>query len=304
MRTPGGVAAGEEQAVDALRRAGPRRPRRRRPAACITFGGTPAAVQQARDVQPRQRGVFRRLVEHGVAGQQRRHDDVAADEVRIVPGRDVGHHAERHVRDLLVHAAVVEHMLVAHRGLDLFDEEIDARQQAVELVARLADRLADLLASGCGPAFPARRRPAGAKALRSRPGARPAASPPSPAARRARPRPWPPPMPASSAGEFGDLLAGGGVDGSLRVAVMALRRGACRVEEVVQDRRVVDQRAVGRVVKFGMPLHRRDEARRRAQRIGLDHAVVGATRLDPKPGARSLMPWWCTLLTVARGTPG
>ena len=45
--------------------------------------------------QPGQRRELRRLVEHRVAGQQRRHEHVAADEVRVVPGRDVGDDAER-----------------------------------------------------------------------------------------------------------------------------------------------------------------------------------------------------------------
>ena len=47
-------------------------------------------VQQPRDLQAGQGGELRRLVEHRVARQQRRHEDVAADELGVVPGRDVG----------------------------------------------------------------------------------------------------------------------------------------------------------------------------------------------------------------------
>ena len=46
-------------------------------------------------MQARQGRELRRLVEHRVAGEQRRNEDVAADEVGVVPGRDVGDDAER-----------------------------------------------------------------------------------------------------------------------------------------------------------------------------------------------------------------
>ena len=57
-------------------------------------------------VEPGQRRVLRRLVQHGVAGEQRGDEDVGADEVRIVPGRDVADDADRLVADLLLDAAV------------------------------------------------------------------------------------------------------------------------------------------------------------------------------------------------------
>ena len=68
-------------------------------------------MQQAGHGQPGQGGVFGRLVQHGVAGQQRRHEHVATHKPGVVPGRDVGHHAQRRVLDLLGHAAVGEHRL-------------------------------------------------------------------------------------------------------------------------------------------------------------------------------------------------
>ena len=68
-------------------------------------------MQQARHRQPGQGGVFGSFVQHGVAGQQRRDEDVAADKPGIVPGRDVRHQPERRVLDSLGHAAFVEHGL-------------------------------------------------------------------------------------------------------------------------------------------------------------------------------------------------
>ena len=71
----------------------------------------------------------------------------------------------------------------------LFEEEVDARQQAVELVARLADRLADLLRQRDWPARrvrPPRRRGSAARW----PASRPAAPRPRRAGRRARAAPW------------------------------------------------------------------------------------------------------------------
>jgi hypothetical protein len=93
---------------------------------------------------PGERCKFRRLVEHGVAGEQGRHEDVAADEVRIVPGRDVGDDAERLVVDALGHGGVGEDGLRRRRRLDLVEEEVDPAEEAVQLVARLRERLADL----------------------------------------------------------------------------------------------------------------------------------------------------------------
>ena len=143
----GGMAAGEEHAVQPLRQQ-----RRAHLAgahqALHHVGWHAGGMQQSGEVQPRQRGVFGGLVEHHIAGQQRRHDDIAADEPGVVPGRDVGHHAQRDVRDLLAHAAAVEDLLVADRGFGLLQEEVDARQQAVELVAGLGDGLAHLQRQG------------------------------------------------------------------------------------------------------------------------------------------------------------
>ena len=104
----------------------PRRRRRRRRTGNQHVARHAGFVQQARDLQPGERGVLGWLVEHRVAHQQRRHDDVAADEPRVVPGGDVRHHAERHVLDLLAHAAFVEHRLARDRLVHFLQEEVDA----------------------------------------------------------------------------------------------------------------------------------------------------------------------------------
>ena len=92
-------------------------------------------VQQPVDVQARERGELRRFVEHRVAGQQGRHEHVAAHEIRVVPGRDVGHHAERVEADDFTRAAFIEHLLRRKRGFGLRIEKVDAREQTVDLVA-------------------------------------------------------------------------------------------------------------------------------------------------------------------------
>src|ERR1043165_5804493 len=101
-------------------------------------------MQQVGDVAPGQRREFRRLVEYGVARDERRHEDVAANEIRIVPRRDVRDDAERLLRDPLVEVLrrVGEYLLFAQRPRGFGDEEIETRDEALELVTRLADGLA------------------------------------------------------------------------------------------------------------------------------------------------------------------
>ena len=103
-------------------------------------------MQHLGDVQPGERRELGRLVEHRIAGDERRHENVAADEVRIVPRRDVGDHAERLVRDPLVELLlrIGVDFLLAQRPGGFGDEEIETAEKAVQFVARLADRLADL----------------------------------------------------------------------------------------------------------------------------------------------------------------
>ena len=60
-------------------------------------------VQQARDREARERRELGRLVEHGVAREQGRHEHVRADELGVVPRRDVGDDAEGLVGDALFH---------------------------------------------------------------------------------------------------------------------------------------------------------------------------------------------------------
>jgi len=108
----------------------------------------PGFVQHLRDVQPGQCREFGRLVEHRVPGDERRHEDIAADEIRIVPRRDVGDHAERHMRDPLVELLlrISVDPLFTQRVQRLCKEEIEPTEQPVQLIPRLSDRLADL---GC-----------------------------------------------------------------------------------------------------------------------------------------------------------
>ena len=99
-------------------------------------------MQQLADFQAGECRELRRLVQHRVARDQRRHEHIGTDEVRIVPGRDVGDDTERLVRDELAHPAVVEHLARRQRALRLTQKEVDAPEQAVDLIARLPDRLA------------------------------------------------------------------------------------------------------------------------------------------------------------------
>jgi len=95
------------------------------------------------------------LVEHRVAGEQRRHEHVAADEVRIIPGRDVRDHAERLVRDALLELLLLvgEDFFLTQRALPLGDKEVEPCEQSLQLVARLADRFADFPGQRAGERF-------------------------------------------------------------------------------------------------------------------------------------------------------
>ena len=94
---------------------------------------------------PRERGKFRRLVQDRVAGEERRYEDVRADIVRIIPRGDVGHDAERLVRDHLLEPLllILEHLLFRHHRARVLQEEVDARLHAFEFIGGLRDRLAD-----------------------------------------------------------------------------------------------------------------------------------------------------------------
>ena len=135
------MRAGEEQAVDFLRQ--------QRGAHFATANqrhehllGHARRMQQARNRQAGHGGVFGRLVEHRIAGQQRRDKHVAAHKPRVVPGRNVRHHAQRQVLDLFSHPAVAENGLRGSRCLNLVQEKVNAAQQAIEFIARHADGFA------------------------------------------------------------------------------------------------------------------------------------------------------------------
>ena len=258
-------------------------------------------MQQPRDVQAGQRGVLRGLVQHRVARQQGRHDHVAADEVRVVPGRDVGHDAERDVRDLLVHACAVEHVLVAYRSLDLVEEEVDPRQQAVQLVARLADRLADLLRQRGGQHFQLGHQQ-GAKALH---GGQPLGhrrGRPARAARRAPRRPWPRPWQACRRPirRSGCRWPGCGWRGSGSWCSRAARRRRESLAGSARRRSACDR--PGRGTPGAIAPRRRSSGPASARPRSCSSSGQRASTV--KSAARSLMPWWCTLLTVVRRVPG
>ncbi len=108
--------------------------------------GHAGVAQHRPDGQTGQGGVLGGLVQHGVARQQGRDEHVRADEVRVVPRRDVGDHPEGFVGDDLGQAGigVDEHRLVGQHAGRPLEEEVEARQHAAELVAALGDGLAGL----------------------------------------------------------------------------------------------------------------------------------------------------------------
>src|SRR5207237_10582740 len=96
-----------------------------------------ARMEQPRDLEAGERGEFRWLVEHRVAGEQRGQEHVAADEPGVIPRGDVGDHAERLVRDALAHAGIVRDVARFQRLRGFWEGEIDALQDALAPVARL-----------------------------------------------------------------------------------------------------------------------------------------------------------------------
>ena len=182
--------------------------------------------------------------------------------------------------------------------LDLGEEEVDPAEQAVQLVARLRDRLADLAASASRRASRARRTTRGAKARDAGLRARRAASPPSAGcAARARAA-FAATLAASSAGDFGDRRAGGGV-GDLE------RRG----HAVLGGARAAARKSSSSGVSSRVPSPRRWNSGCHCtaamklppgRRIASIMPSAGQRASTTKPGARSLMAWWWTLLTTGR----
>ena len=208
-----------------------------------TSSGTPASCSSRAMCQAGQRGELRRLVEHRVAGEQRRHEHVAADEVRVVPGRDVGDHAERLVGDALAHAAVVEHRLVGDaRPRSAARKKSMRGSRPFSSLRDCADRLADLARQRGGQRARARRTSAARKraiaAMRSRSGvaaqagcaARAAAA----LAATLRHR-----RPGSSSIDQSRRWRGCEI-GERGLMVQACSGARARPEEVVQQRRVVE----------------------------------------------------------------
>ena len=191
--------------------------------------------------EPGERRELRRLVEHRVAGEQRRHEHVAADEVRIVPGRDVGDDAERVVADALGHAAFVEHRLRRSIVASTSARKKSMRPSSpFDLVARLRAAACRLPASASCASVSSSVATASAKARdRDAPAWR-AASPAQAGCAPAR-APSAATLGGVVGGHFGERRAVGRV-GDLRasshaVAVAAARRG----EKVGEQRRVVER---------------------------------------------------------------
>ena len=220
--------------------------------------------------QAGQRRELRRLVEHGVAGQQRRHEHVAADEIRVVPRRDVGDDAERLVRDALVELCAASSNTFSSRSA----RADSARKKSMRGRAGPSARCATG-GSACRPpasaSWPASRSRATtqlAKALDRVDALGAAASPPTRAARRAPLRTLRgDARAASSAATLGDQRAGGGIDDlqrrrrhrGLRFAARARRRGIRRASA---RRRACSSPMPGSH-ELRMPLHaeRRSSAR-------------------------------------------
>jgi hypothetical protein len=141
------VGAGEEYAVHRLR--GERRAR----GACAAHHredvrGDARGPHHLANREARERGIFRGLVKHGVPSEERRHENVRADEVGVIPGRDVRHHAERLVRDALLQLRLFEHCLRRERARRVLEEEIEPAGERLELAVRLADGFAHLAREG------------------------------------------------------------------------------------------------------------------------------------------------------------
>ncbi len=168
--------------------------------------------------------------------------------------------AERLVRDpfLEVLRSIGVDLLVAQRAGRLLEEEIEPAEQAVQFVARLADRLADL--------------------VRQRAGERFVHCDDALAERRNRGKPLADrhlhPFPLAGAGKLVLAANGGGVVGGdfrdhravggIRdlhagsVGLQRVRGGLVRSrggEKFVEDRRVIHERGVVRRMELGVPLH-------------------------------------------------
>ena len=177
------------------------------------------------------------------------------------------------------------------------------RQQAVELVARLRDRLADLQRQRVRQRVELGDH-AGAEALHHGQPLGQRHAPPRPAARRAPRRPWRRRWRRRrrrlrrSAGRWPGC---GWSAWSWGRSILA--RGARRAQKVLQHRRIVEGAVQVGVVELRVPLHGGHIAVA-AHADRLDHAVSGTRASTTNCGARSLMPWWWMLLATARFDAG
>ncbi len=264
-----------------------------------TSAGMPGRMQQAVDVQPGQRRELRRLVEHRVAGQQRGDEHVAADEVRIVPGRDVGDDAERVVADALGHrrprrrpsrACVAASTSARKKSMRARKPFSSLRDCASGLPTSWRQGLRQRLELGGDGEAKARDRDRALGERRRLPrGLRPA--------RALR-------LGGDAGGvvggHFGERRAVGGVDDLQGLHAVFAARAAARKSS--RSGRVVE-RAFAASMELRVPLHGGHEADARDRRIASIMPSTGQRASTTKPGARSLTAWWWTLFTTAAPTP-
>ena len=262
-----------------------------------TLGGTPASCSSSAMCQAGQRRVLGRLVEHRVAGEQRRHEHVAADEVRVVPGRDVGHHAERLVAirsrmppsSNTVSAAMARAVSARKKSMprsrplsSLRDWRIGLPISRVSVAASCLQLAHHAVAEAAMQALRSRQRRAAQAGCAARARCALAAT-----------------VAASSAGSVGDQVPRGGVVDLQRCSCCAgggARPAGSRAAAAC--RRASPSSGP---VELGVPLH---GGHPRARRCGGSPRSRRRRRHAPRPRSRaraSLMPWWCTLLT--RGVP-
>ena len=144
-RVTAGHRAGEGDEVDARILHDPFR--RRVIAACSTWNspsGSPAAASAFGETLGAQWRLRRVLQDDRIAGHQRRHDAVHRDQVRVVPGRDREHDAERLATHEADEAGLRPRIDVGERVRGDTDHVSRALQRAAHLVRGIPQRAAHL----------------------------------------------------------------------------------------------------------------------------------------------------------------
>ena len=258
--------------------------------------------------RPGERRELGGLVQHRVARDQRGHEHVAADEVRVVPRRDVGDHAQRLVRDPLLELLrrIGEDLLVAQRADRLRDEEFDPGGEAgrslrawriglptscvsvrasVSCIAPIRSRNFSIASSRLRIGTLAQRTwPARATSYLRRTAAALSAA-----------------TSAMTAPVAGLVIFMGAPGIQMVVGGGLVLRG--RGEEVVEDRRVVDEGGVVGRVELRMPLDGEHVGRTRVANR-LDDAIRLRPGLDDQVAAETLIAWWWIEFVLTSVVPG